>query len=161
SDASVVLRSRQNAQDSSDAVDGTDASQHSSFKRGDSSRKALHRRIPSAPNTPRQERKSTKERSSSVTGEDMSSGEDMDISLDDFIYPKTEGEVNIDAAINSRLLQVAEKTRSVRSNEELTSSPLKRSAKTPPVGRKKAKGALSSEDDLSPTSPRQLPQSPG
>ncbi|KAH9492854.1 hypothetical protein Btru_023870 [Bulinus truncatus] len=120
-----------------------------SFRRGDSTRKALHRRVPSAPNTPRQERRHTKERSSSMTRGENSSSEDMDISLEDFIYPKREsqGDINIDAAIKSRLQQVADQTRFAKSSEELTLSPLKRSARTPPVGRKKAKG----EEESSPT----------
>ena len=130
------------------------------FTREDSKRKAVHhhRRIPSAPNTPRQDRKPPcPGRSSSVSrDEDSFTGEDMDISLEDFIYPKSEsrGDVNIDAAIKSRLLQVAERTRSAKSNEELASSPLKRSADTPPKGRKKAKAEnqniISSPQELSP-----------
>ncbi|GFS08053.1 rho GTPase-activating protein [Elysia marginata] len=168
SDASTVLKNRQVNHDTSSlaspSVDFDEENSPKQFTREDSKRKAVHhhhhhRRIPSAPNTPRQDRKPPcPGRSSSVSKDDDSSftGEDMDISLDDFIYPKSEsrGDINIDAAINSRLLQVAEKTRSAKSNEELASSPLKRSANTPPKGRKKAKAenqnSVSSPQELSP-----------
>ncbi|GFO47020.1 rho GTPase activating protein 32 [Plakobranchus ocellatus] len=162
SDASTVLKSRQVNRDemnlASPSLDTDEENSPKQFTREDSKRKALHRRIPSAPNTPRQDRKPPcPGRSSSVSRDELSGGgEDMDISLEDFIYPKSEsrGDVNIDAAIKSRLLQVAERTRSAKSNEELASSPLKRSANTPPKGRKKAKAEnqnfISSPQELSP-----------
>ncbi|XP_059176318.1 uncharacterized protein LOC131956003 isoform X2 [Physella acuta] len=139
SDAPAVLRQRQLMQDQGE--NGGHDESRQSFVRGDSTRKALHRRIPSAPNTPRQGR-----RSPTKGGETSGSEDNMDISLEDIIYPKCEklGDVNIDDAINSRLMKVAEKTRSVKSSEELASSPLKRSAKSSPVGQKKAKGSLTS-----------------
>ncbi|KAK6964161.1 serine-rich adhesin for platelets, partial [Biomphalaria glabrata] len=157
SDAPAVLRNRQISQESSRNSECIDDSRQS-FHRGDSARKALHRRIPSAPNTPRQDRRPTKERSSSMTrGDTSGSGEDMDISLEDFIYPKREsqGDIDIDAAIKSRLQQVADQSRFAKSNEELT-SPLKRGARSPTMGRKKAKGEDESPSHLSPGSPRYM-----
>ncbi|XP_035827001.1 serine-rich adhesin for platelets [Aplysia californica] len=177
SDASSVLHNRYRGDGTQvevhhhvpiDVDDDEDLSGKQSFIRGDSSRKAMHhRRAPSAPNTPGQDRRhGGMERSSSLNRGETSGSDDMDLGLDDFVYPKSEsrGDVNIDAAIKSRLLQVAEKNRSAKSNEELTltSSPLKRSAKTPPKGRKKPKGSGhshvgSSEDELSsPTNTSQL-----
>uniref|UniRef100_A0A2C9JKY5 GTPase-activating protein CdGAPr n=1 Tax=Biomphalaria glabrata TaxID=6526 RepID=A0A2C9JKY5_BIOGL len=157
SDAPAVLRNRQISLESSRNSECIDDSRQS-FHRGDSARKALHRRIPSAPNTPRQDRRPTKERSSSMTrGDTSGSGEDMDISLEDFIYPKREsqGDIDIDAAIKSRLQQVADQSRFAKSNEELT-SPLKRGARSPTMGRKKAKGEDESPSHLSPGSPRYM-----
>ncbi|CAG5118300.1 unnamed protein product, partial [Candidula unifasciata] len=115
-----------------------------SFKRGDSARKALHRRMPSAPSTPHEDRKLPRER---VPSDELAASEDLCLSSS---YSQHEGDMNIHAKINFRLLQVAEKSRSAKSQEELT-SPLKRMAKCSPQDSKRAKGAgnilVGSRDD--------------
>ncbi|XP_067676921.1 uncharacterized protein [Haliotis asinina] len=148
-----------------------------SFIRGDSTRKALHRRTPSAPNTPRNDRSSSESRKvasrhktssqPSLESPHLELGRDMDSS------GSCDEDEQTDRWLGSLLGNSPQIQRNVvcqngdgkppRSSEEI--SPQKRCAKMPPIGRKKQKANVeknislgSSEEDILTV---QLPESPG
>ncbi|KAK6172262.1 hypothetical protein SNE40_015960 [Patella caerulea] len=145
-----------------------------SFIRGDSSRLPLHhRRTPSAPNTPNQERSTTKTQQVSAHQKTLSQpalespSQVQRRQVYTYIHSSEEslnGEHFIDGNTGkpkNNLSPISSQAKYAKSAEELT--PQKRSAKTPPKGRKKTKN---NSPDKSPKSPPlkevvQLPESPG
>ncbi|KAK7499835.1 hypothetical protein BaRGS_00008926, partial [Batillaria attramentaria] len=111
-----------------------------SFVRGDSTRKALHRRTPSAPNTPRMDRAAT---GAVVNGQHKASSQPRldslpasplsDSSLLTTPTTDTSLGIDIDAAIKARLTQMAYASRSARSSDSSPRSP----EKLPPGGVRK------------------------
>ncbi|KAK7106203.1 hypothetical protein V1264_017487 [Littorina saxatilis] len=114
----------------------SDPERKQSFVRGDSTRKALHRRTPSAPNTPRLDRDRT---SGSVNGQQKASSQPRLDSLpgsphsdSSLLTSPTDTSlgIDIDAAIKARLQQMALQSRNARSSDSSPRSP----EKLPPGG---------------------------
>lgn len=111
----------------------TDLPRRQSFVRGDSTRKALHRRVPSAPSTPRLERDPDRMTGRGVNGQQRAASQTGLDSLpqspaSDFSQlttPTLDSSlgIDIDAAINARLQQMAAQTRIARTSHSSPASP--------------------------------------